>query len=111
MQWLLAKTLGAMSCRYTLNIKVDLKKMKAYLEKRTATLVSTDNEITKQQYIVKIAWSETDAKLWGGEPPKIALQYDSSIKYILSAQFQWNMHRLAKDKLEVLKTWQDHLVK
>ena len=37
-------------------------------------------------------------------------RYDSNIKFILSAQFQWNMHRLAKDKLEVLKTWQDDLV-
>ena len=64
-----------------------------------------------QQHIIKISWGETDTKLWGGEPPKIALQYDSNIKFILSAQFQWNMHRLAKDKLEVLKTWQDDLVK
>ena len=110
MQLLLSKTLGAMSCRFTLNVKIDLDLLVEYLDKRTATLVTCDNEIVGQQHITKIAWGETDTKLWGGEPPKIALQYDSNIKFILSAQFQWNMHRLAKDKLEVLKTWQDDLV-
>lgn len=31
----------------------------------------------------KASWLETDQKLWGGEPPKIDMQYDTNYSFLL----------------------------
>ena len=109
MGYLLSKTLGAASARFKLNIKVDREKWMAYLE--TKKMIATDMDFNTSQMVMKAAWGETDKKMWGGEPPVMAVVYDDKIKFLLSILVNWNSFRLPLDKLQVLDIWEKDLIR
>ena len=73
----------------------------------TKTLIASDivQDPGSLRYTVKVAWTETDSTLWQGEPPKVTLEYDPGIGYLLQANLQWNGQRQKGKMKEMVRVF------
>jgi hypothetical protein len=91
---LLAQAMDAYGHRQRLNLPLkDPVALASFIN--TKTLIASDivQDPGSTRYTVKVAWEETDRELWRGEPPKITLEYDPGIGFLLQANLQWNGQR------------------
>ena len=73
---------GVLSCRLTVNSKVFVDKLEAFLSKRN--LLTEEGDCDKHQHLRSVSWKERDAKKWRGKLPRIELTYDVNNKFLLS---------------------------
>ena len=66
MAYLLELTLGATSCRLTINRRISLEKMMEYIDRNVRpTMEAQDTVVVPGEIdIVKVAWQETDEEKW-----------------------------------------------
>ena len=66
MAYLVEQTMGAVSCRLTINRRIDLLKMAEYIESDVRQSLDTiDTVVVPGEIdIVKVAWQEIDEKKW-----------------------------------------------
>ena len=74
---------GAVTLRIQFNKKISLEKLKLFLSTKTIDVTDTVSEPTGD--LKKCAFSETDAVLWQGEPPKIELSWNNTYGFLLVA--------------------------
>merc|ERR1712216_925451 len=79
-------------------------------EQKKKKMLTQDLSYTAKMQTCKMTWVEDDAKMWGGEPPTIALKWDNRIRFILEVKLQWNIHRLPHEAGVIRKMWEDQLV-
>jgi len=86
-----ASALGALSLRVKINRKVDIKKLRAYLESKAIDVTDTVSE--GDDKIIKMVWTENDPVMWQGDPPTIEVLYDDTYHFLLSAFFKIDAKR------------------
>ncbi len=86
MDYLGGLAMGALSVRITVNRKIDINKLNAFMKTRTVNV--TDETIDDDMTQKKISWDEEDAELWGGDTPTVEIFYDDTHAFLLSVYFQ-----------------------
>jgi len=86
MAYLGTLALGALSVRVSLNRKIDVDKLNAFLKTRAINV--TDQTIDADSCRKKLTWDEEDADMWSGDVPTIEIFYDETHAFLLSVYFQ-----------------------
>ena len=99
---------GAVTLRIQFNKKISLEKLKLFLSTKTIDVTDTVSEPTGD--LKKCAFSETDAVLWQGEPPKIELSWNNTYGFLLVATVGVNGRNTKLNDVGLVKTLKEQLV-
>ena len=86
MRYLANNANGVLSCRLTVNSKVNIKKLDDFLMKRS--LLTEEGDCDKHQHTRTVSWQETDKKRWKGKVITAEIMYDMNNSYLLSVSLE-----------------------
>ena len=72
---------GTISMNLRVDRRISVKKMKAFLQDKDLQVEDRFSE--GSQDIVRVEWTETDAREWGGAAPVISFEYDEKNAFLL----------------------------
>ena len=86
MAYLLELTLGAKSCRLTVNRRIDIDKMMEYIDTYVRPNMETLDTVVVpgESDIVKVAWQETDKRKWCVSSLSLSLSLSLFLSLFLS---------------------------
>jgi len=109
MSQLAASALGMLTLRVKVNRKIDLEKLAEYLKTKAVNV--TDSSVQTSSETKKLAWEETDSKLWMKCPPSIELQIDNKYGFLLSVYFQIDSKLTKMREVEMMEIFNSEMKK
>jgi len=91
MHYMQEQSLGVLSMRLKVNLPIDMEKLHKYLQRKN--IEEEEMESDKISATKKMAWVETNSKMWGGAHPRIEMLVDEKYGFLLKVFIQYEKKR------------------
>jgi len=87
MHYLQEQAQGVLSIRLKVNLPIDMVNLMSYLKRKN--IDEEEMESDRTTATKKVAWTETNSRMWGGTTPRIEIMIDEKYGFLLKVFIQY----------------------
>tara|TARA_B110000305_G_C19172340_1_gene507927 strand:+ start:221 stop:805 length:585 start_codon:yes stop_codon:yes gene_type:complete len=92
--WQKFKSQGVTTIRIRMNKRIFVEKLRALLAQKARSY--EERRYEEEKDIVKLTYEERDPKDWGGDRPRVVIEYDERNQYLLDVTMSYNRRAASK---------------